>query len=193
MSDDRAAMPSAAEAMFPHLARGEDGSLGEDGASTARRVQQEGIARPPAETPARPLFSSDQARPSPATPPANDRMFDAARYQAPDGQPVDPALMSEFGATAKDLGLRQSQGEQLLALHRKALDAQNARHEQARADWLATTERDFGADLPRVVDDIKHAVGNDADAQRFYQMLEWSGLAVEPAVLRVLRKLARGW
>jgi hypothetical protein len=71
------------------------------------------------------------------------------------------------------------------------MSAQTARHEQARADWYATTERDFGAELPRVVDDIKSAVGTDSDAQRFYQMLEWSGLAVEPAVLRVLHRLSR--
>jgi hypothetical protein len=120
-------------------------------------------------------------------------MFDAARYTAPDGQQIDPGLMSEFGSAAKDLGLRQPQAEQLLALHQKAIATQNARHEQTRADWYATTERDFGHDLPRAVDDIKHAVGTGPDAARFYELLEWSGLAVEPAVLRVLRKLARGW
>jgi hypothetical protein len=43
-----------------------------------------------------------------------------------------------------------------------------------------------------MVDDIKAAVGNDAAAQRFYSMLEWSGLAVEPAVLRVLHRLSTG-
>jgi hypothetical protein len=156
-----------------------------------------GIAKPRDEPPTArptPLFNDNQARqPSPANPATNDRMFNAETYRPSDGAQVDTALMTEFGNAAKDLGLRQSQGEQLLKLHEKAIAAQTARHEQARADWYATTERDFGADLPRAVDDIKHAVGTGPDAARFYELLEWSGLAVEPAVLRVLRKLARGW
>jgi hypothetical protein len=206
MSDDRAAPaspdtgPSIAASIY-----GSDGPIsGGPSDPRTRAAIEAGFAKPAAEVPGNafydpgrkpaPLFGGDQARqPAPTNPAASDRMFDATRYQAPDGVEIDPALMGEFGNAARDLGLRQPQAEALLALHNKAIAAQTARYEQTRADWYATTERDFGHDLPRAVDDIKHAVGTGPDAARFYELLEWSGLAVEPAVLRVLRKLARGW
>jgi hypothetical protein len=84
----------------------------------------------------------------------------------------------------------KAKARSFLALHQKAMTAQAARHERETANWYAASERSFGADLPHMVDTIKGAVGNNADAARFYQLLEWSGLAVEPSVLRVLHKLA---
>jgi hypothetical protein len=43
-----------------------------------------------------------------------------------------------------------------------------------------------------MVDDIKAAVGSDADASEFYRLLEWSGMAYSPQVLRVLHRLSNG-
>lgn len=151
-----------------------------------------GIAKPAAETPGNALFTGNQPRP-PTSPsgPTPAAPFNPERYAAPEGGHLDSALMGEFSTGARKRGIDQQGGEWLLDMHHKAIAARDARHEQARADWQATTERDFGDRLPRVVDDIQTAVGDDADAKRFYQMLEWSGLAVEPAVLRVLHRLAR--
>jgi hypothetical protein len=171
--------PSIAEAMY-----GKDGPINGRVSDDGTRLGIEaGIARPAAE---RALFGNGQQPPPAGQTPA--AAFNPERYAAPEGGHLDPAMMGEFSTAARELGINQQGGEKLLDLHHKAM---TQGHERARADWYATTERDFGGQLPRVVSDIQAAVGNDADAQRFYKMLEWSGLAVEPSVLRVLHKLAR--
>jgi hypothetical protein len=115
MSDDRAAPPSIAEAMYPG---GPDA-----GSEQARRVIESGIARP---AEARPLFDSNgntvqplPRQPAPTSPPAGPA-FDAARVELPQGLAADPQTMGEFSTTAKELGLSQAAGERLLQMHHRA-------------------------------------------------------------------------
>lgn len=193
MSDPR---PDAGPPSLAHGLYGPDGPVtGGPSDPQVRAAIDGGQARPRDDTTTRPapLFGGDQNRqPSPTNPAANDRMFDVTQYQAPDGVEIDPAIMGEFGEVATDLGLRESQAKALLAVHHKAMAARTEQHERAIADWRVTSERDYGAALPRMVDDITAAVGKDADARRFYEMLEWSGLSNEPTVLKVLHRLATG-
>jgi hypothetical protein len=124
----------------------------------------------------------------PRNEPAGAQPFDAARWQAPENFQPDPATMQEFAGT----GVTQAQGEKLLALHQKAVAAQQDQLEKAWNDWHATTQRELGHQLPGMVDDIRDAVGNDRDASRFYQLLQWSGIEHDPSVLKVLHRLSTG-
>jgi hypothetical protein len=165
--------------MYPHLANGEGGELGESGLDQARRMQMEGVARPD------PRFEQATRHPSPGSP-----AFDPARYQG--AAELDPAGLREFGAAAKELGLSHDVGTRLLQMHSKAMSAQRDALETQWNSWYRETELHFGDRLPEVVADIKAGAGSDGDAQRFYELLEWSGLAFEPAVLRTLHRLAGG-
>jgi hypothetical protein len=173
---DTGVVPLAAR-MYPHLSRGESGELGEGGLDQARRMQQEGVAKP------------DPRFPEAARPERSEPAFDAARYRAPDGAALD---LGEFSAVARDLHLSQQQAEKLLSLHTKETAAQRNALERQWNDWYRETERHFGDRLPEVVADIKASVGNDRDAAEFYRLLEWSGMSYSPAVLRVLHRLAGG-
>jgi hypothetical protein len=169
---------------------GPDGPISDGpGQGRAQELIDSGIAKPSNGTT---LFGDDrpapgdQNRPAPAPGQARPGLpFDAARWSSStQAYEVDPALMGEFGALAKDAGMGQYAGDKLLALHKKGLEAQTARFEQETANWYAMSQREFGADLPMVVNEIKGAVdraSTPADAKRFYQLLEWSGLAAEPA------------
>jgi hypothetical protein len=188
--------PSAAERMYP------GGPISDaPGQGRAAEMIEAGIARPSNGVALfgddRPSPAGDQSRPSPTPSPGQARPglpFDAARWSSSSqAYDVDADLMTEFGALAKDAGVGQYAGDKLLALHQRALAAQNAKFEQETANWYAMSQREFGADLPMVVNEIKGAVDKAAtpvDAKRFYQLLEWSGLAAEPAVLRTLHRLA---
>jgi hypothetical protein len=118
--------------------------------------------------------------------------FDPGQYRPADGAQFDQGMMTEFGATARELGISQQAGERLLGLHHKAMTAQTAALERQWNAWYAETQRHFGRDLQPTVDDIKASVGSDHDAQRFYELLQWSGLQYEPSVLRVLHRLSNG-
>jgi len=100
--------------------------------------------------------------------------------------------LGEFSSVAKELNLSQAQAERLLGLHTKETTAQRAALERQWNGWYSQTERHFGDRLPTVVSDIKGAAGNDADAQEFYRLLEWSGMAYSPSVPRVLHRLSGG-
>jgi hypothetical protein len=165
--------------MYPHLTGGGDGdgSLGESGVDRARQVQMEGVARPD------PRFEQSTPRPSHAP-------FDPSRYQG--AAELDPAGFQEFGATAKELGLSHDVATRLLGMHTKVLSEQRDAFETQKNQWYRETEHHFGDRLPEVVDDIKTAIGSDADAVELYRLLEWSGMAYSPQVLRVLHRLSNG-
>jgi hypothetical protein len=146
-----------------------------------REVIEAGIARPD------PRFADERPPPSRSGP-----AFDSARYRAADGAQFDHGMMTEFGSTARELGISQQAGERLLEMHHKAMTAQTAALERQWNDWYAQTQRHFGDRLPEVVADIKAAVGSDPDAAEFYRLLEWSGMSYSPQVLRVLHRLAGG-
>ena len=175
--------PSLAERMY-----GPDGPIGGGPSDPrTRTVIEAGVARPD------PRLADDQPRPSPA-----DRgvragaPFDPGQYRPADGAQFDQGMMTEFGATARELGISQQAGERLLGLHHKAMTAQTAALERQWNDWYAQTQRHYGDRLPEIVHDIKAAVGSDPDAAEFYRLLEWSGMAYSPQVLRVLHRLAGG-
>jgi hypothetical protein len=140
-----------------------------------------------------------QQQRTPAPPPGADRQqaerdtpFDPAKVTLPENMTADPTLMNEFAGAAKELGIGAKGADKLMGLHAKALEAQNAQLRQTWTSWQETAKRDFGDQLPHVLSDIEQAVGRDRDAQRFYQLMEWSGLGSEPTVLRVLHRLAGG-
>jgi hypothetical protein len=172
--------------MYPHLAGGEGGEPADSGLFRARQVQMEGIAKPTASP-----FADNR-------PPARgpEQPWDSARYQPPEGYTVHEPSMREFDSLARDLGYTQRQAEAGLALHHKLAEAGEKARSDAlatqRNDWQQETQRHFGDRLPEVADDIKAAVGSDADAAEFFRALKWSDLEVNPSVLRVLHRLSNG-
>lgn len=152
-----------------------------------------GEGRQPA-APAKPAASESTA---PAKPSAAEALygpvtFDPSKFTPPEGARLDNELMAEFAGAAKELKLGQEGGSKLLELHTKAVAKQHEQLQHTWSSWMETTKRDFGERLPQVVNDIKGAVGDDPDAKRFYELMEWSGLGSEPAVIRVLHRLATG-
>jgi hypothetical protein len=82
------------------------------------------------------------------TPAPEPGAFDAARYQARTGFDPDPALMSEFNSVAADLGIDQRGGEELLALHQRAVQAAEERYAQELANSSEALAASFApADL----------------------------------------------
>jgi hypothetical protein len=197
-------MPSAAEAMYGPDGPISDGpNFNEPSVNRARAMIESGIARPASEQgrPA-PLFGErpgGPAQPSPTTPAGADTPYDPARMTLPDGYEAGE-MMGEFNDFAREAGFSQKRADRAMDIHRRSVEARleahdaqrKAQHEQARADWLATSERDYGAALPRMIDDINRAIGNDALARRFGEVLQWYGLEHEPAVLGVMHRLATG-
>jgi hypothetical protein len=155
---------SLADAMYP-------GGPISDGPSDARAraLIDSGIAKPaepdvptslpPRNDPPR----NDPPRNAPPTAPQRlwgqpDPTFDATRYAAPEGQSVDPALMGEFGSAAKELGLNQTGGERLLALHQKATTAAT----EAYANRLAAGAEDLVKTLnPDHVEVVKELLADE--------------------------------
>jgi hypothetical protein len=144
MSEDRGgsggsgpgqAVPSAADRMYPHLGNGESGELGETGYDTARRIQQDGIAKPAA---------SPFAEERPPRTERNGPSFDSARYQAPQGYEVNGPLMAEFSQLANEFGLNQQQGSRALDFYRHSLEA----GEEHYAKQLAANTERLSRELP---------------------------------------------
>jgi hypothetical protein len=192
MSGDR---PSIAESIY-----GPSGPIsGGVGDPRTQAIIQGGIARPAAESNAPaarpPLPNSFPTRPeapvmTPAPGPSG--AFDPARWQPPEGHSIDQGLLDEFGTAAGELGLDHAQAERLLELHHKAAGGDRTRLETTWNEWSERSQREFGDSLPRVVAVIESAVGGGHDAERFFELLRWSGLEWEPSVLRVLHKLSNG-
>jgi hypothetical protein len=141
------------------------------------------------------------AQPDPRFERANQRApngpaWDSARYTPPEGYTVHEPTMREFSSLANEFGLSQKSAEKALDFYRRVSEgedkARREAHENQRNGWYRETERHYGDRLPEVVDDIKAAVGSDADASEFYRLLEWSGMAYSPQVLRVLHRLSNG-
>jgi hypothetical protein len=187
--EDRSPPPSAppssaAERMYPHLSDGAGGELGGTGYDVARKLIDSGIAQPD------PRF--EQANQRAADGPA----WDSTKYEPPSGYTVHEPSMREFSSLANEFGLSHKNAERALDFYRRVSEGEDkARHgrlEQAWNEWHAATQRELGHQLEPMVDDIKAAVGSDRDAQRFYELLSWSGLQHDPSVLRVLHRLSNG-
>jgi hypothetical protein len=151
-----------------------------------REIIEAGVAKPPASP-----FADERGAPRGPESARNGPAFDAARYDG--AADLDPALMSEFSGLARNMS--QDQGARLLDLHRKAMDTQHGRLEQAWGEWHAATQRELGQQLPEMVADIRQAIGehgDQRDASRFFELLAWSGIEHDPATIRVLHALATG-
>jgi hypothetical protein len=122
--------------MYPHLAEGGDGSLGEAGMDTARRMQQDGIAKP--------SHGSPFAEERPPRTERNGPSFDSARYTAPEGYEVNGPLMAEFSQLANEFGLNQQQGSRALDFYRRATEAS----EEHYARQLAGNTERLSRELP---------------------------------------------
>ena len=186
MSEER---PSAAEAMY-----GPDGPVS-DGPNFGRQREmiESGIARPD------PRFADEEARPSPIDnrQARSGPAFDTARV--PVSFDADPQMLRSFGTAARSMGLSQSQGQQLLDMHQEAMKGQTAALERQWQGWWETSHRELGGErgVQETVNTIKSAVDSavgsgSRDAAEFYRALEWSGLAFNPSVLKVLSRLAGG-
>jgi hypothetical protein len=122
--------------MYPHLANGQDGSLGERGLDTARALQQSGVAKPAVS-----LFGDERSSargPNPGDPGSssgrNEPAFDPAKLQGYEG--VDPAILRDLTR----IGVSQRQGTELRPIYERAVkdDLQRyARSLEANADRLA--------------------------------------------------------
>jgi hypothetical protein len=116
--------------------------------------------------------------------------FDATKLAVPEGFEADPALMGEFGEAAKALNLNQEGANKLVALHAKAVQAQQPQHDRAAEEWRKQTEAAYTTEqLAEIRTDFNAAIGNDGDAQEFKRLLVWSGLGNHPAAIRVISRL----
>lgn len=127
MSEER---PSAAAAMYPHLAAGQDGSLGETGLDTARRVQMDGVAKPSA---AQGLYPGGPHRDGPVLGEARQgapaAAFDPAQYRPADGAELDQTMMGEFSRGARQFGIGQEAGQWLVSdMYPRAVKAAEQRY-----------------------------------------------------------------
>jgi hypothetical protein len=110
-------------------------------------------------------------------------------FTMPEGLEADPALMGEFGTAAKELRLDRAGADRLLALHAKATQA--ATDHQA-GEWRKQSEAAFTAEeLTDIRSSFHEAVGDDADAREFKQLLARTGIGNNPAVIRVIGRLVR--
>jgi len=113
----------------------------------------------------------------------------ANTFTLPEGMEPHPELIGEFGTAAKELRLDKAGADRLLALHAKATQA--ATDHQA-GEWRKQSEAAFSADeLADIRSSFTEAIGTDADAQTFRQLLSSSGLGNHPAVIRVIGRLVR--
>jgi len=119
--------------------------------------------------------------------------FDAAKIALPEGYSAEPALMSEFSGAAKELRLDQAGADRLVALHAKALQAQEAAADRQSAEWQEATKAHYGSNLSATMGQIRERVGNDRDGQEFLKLMSYSGLGNNVHVLRVLERLSRGY
>jgi len=119
---------------------------------------------------------------APTTAPATD-------FTLPEGMEPHPELLAEYGQTTKELRLDRAGADRLLALHAKATQA--ATDHQA-GEWRRQSEAAFTTDeLADIRTQFTEAIGTDADAQTFRQLLGQSGLGNHPAVIRVIGRLVR--
>jgi hypothetical protein len=164
------------------------------GPSPAPPPQPPNIRSQPAKPPAKALNTN--TAPSRPGPPTADS-YNAATVALPEG--VDRAALTadphfgEFSEFAQAEGLNNTQSERLVALHAKALKASYQGFEDAVQGWEHETREALGNQVTHMAATIRKAVGSDADAQRFMELMDWSGLGSNASVLRVLHRLARGY
>jgi hypothetical protein len=159
-----------------------------------RNIIESGRAQPSSLLSARPGQQQPGQRPaqqpSAAPGPTPAPSFDAGKLA--DAGDLDPGMLGQFADTAKELGLNQAGGQRLLDMHKEAVAARDQQFHQEITNWEQDTKQQFGPHLANVVEEVRGAIGEDADAQRFVQLLDWSGLGSNASVLRVLHRLARG-
>jgi hypothetical protein len=120
--------------MYPHLSNGESGELGETGYDTARKMQQDGIAKPAA---------SPFAEERPPRTERNGPSFDSARYTAPEGYEVNGPLMAEFSQLANEFGLNQQQGSRALDFYRRSVEAGEENYARQLAEGSERVAREL--------------------------------------------------
>lgn len=146
-------------------------------------------ATPQRESVATALYGA-QIAPEAPTAPAIDPASDPATSSNDNPASGPDPIRAEFDAIAGDLALNPEASEQLLALHGRAVAAQQAQHEQTAAAWRTQAEREFS---PAQLGDIRYrldrAIGTDAAAVEFKRLLAWSGIGNSPAAIRVISRL----
>jgi hypothetical protein len=115
-------VPSAATAVWPHLARGDDGEFGESGVDTARRVQMDGVAKPADTSLFGDRTTNGQARPSPTTPARGGDVLDPGTLRLPEGYEAG-SLMPEAADLARELGVGNKGLEKALNLMTRSIEA----------------------------------------------------------------------
>ena len=99
----------------------------------------------------------------------------------PEGAEPNRELIDEFAKVA-DGKLDQAGADKLVSLH---LQAQEQAHDRLIDGWEVDTKREFGEQLPVMVDTIRNNLMRNADPAFLYYM-NWSGLGSHPAVVRQL-------
>jgi hypothetical protein len=186
-------IPTAAESFY-----GPGGPItGGPAGDQARQALIDGGKAQPASLLSGPAEASSASTPPP---PADARRsaptaesFNAASFNLAEGLDRDSPQFAEFAGLAKDLGLDNAKAEKLVALHASALKAQAKGFADAVAGWEQETRQVLGTQAPEMASAIRSKIGNDADAQRFLQLMNWSGMGNNVSVLRVLHRLARGY
>jgi hypothetical protein len=120
-----------------------------------------------------------------------------ADFTVPEGVTLDPELLGEFSAAAKELGLSQENAQKLVAMGAKITQKNagevEATVEKAKAEWAeqSKTDKEFGGDKFEA---------NLADARTTFQtfgtpelgkLLEDSGLDRHPEMLRWALKVSK--
>ena len=154
MADDR---PSIASAIW-----GAQGPInGGPSDPRTRAIIDAGIARPSGDTPS--TVTGMVPTPVPTAPTdrivEEPRLFNPGAYTPPEGQSLDPALLSEFSTAAQELGLDQRDGERLLALHQKAITASEDAYAKRLQDGVEALTRE----LPQQgIEDARAMIDNPA-------------------------------
>jgi len=119
---------------------------------------------------------------TPVSPPAFDRTT------------ADPALLSEFDQATKALRLDGKGADRLLALHAKAVQAQERALTQQAETWANETRAHYGDSLDGTAKELRDRItGLGEDGKTFLRLMGETRLGNNLAVIRVLEQLTRGY
>ncbi len=116
-----------------------------------------------------------------------------AEFTVPEGVQLDPTMVTEFQATAKDLKLSQAQAQKLVDLQSKAVKAQVEQIATIRTGWQAAAKAD--KELGGATYDANLAValkGIEAHGTpELQEFLRATGVSQHPEMIRLFYRLGK--
>lgn len=128
------------------------------------------------------------------TPPPTTPVSPTEAPPAFDRTTADPALLSEFDQATKALRLDGKGADRLLALHAKAVQAQERALTQQAETWANETRAHYGDSLDGTAKELRDRItGLGEDGKTFLRLMGETRLGNNLAVIRVLEQLTRGY